>query len=84
MPQDRLLWVDFEELSASPRNVMQHVLRFLHPGLPSENLEHAPALVPVHDGGRASALSDPLAQTLEKSMAAGRHRFGRGSPDQST
>ncbi len=70
-----LLWVDFEQLHASPDEVIDRVLRFL--GMrPAEGASVGAASVPVHAGSRAPLPNDPWVHELESAMTAARQRFG--------
>jgi hypothetical protein len=80
MPRDRLLWVDFEELRAQPRRVMQSVLEFSGPEAPPGDLDRALARIPIHHGSRAEPPPDPRARRLEGLMAAARQKFGSQRP----
>ncbi len=82
MPPDRLLWVDFAELTQQPRDVLSAVLRFLDPeasrdpaGL-ERRLARALGRVPVHPGGRVSPIDDENARTFDRLREAARQRFG--------
>jgi hypothetical protein len=76
MTPERLLWVDFEDLSSNPRGVMRRALEFLRPDASPGNLEEALGKVPVHSGSRAGLPSDPHSRRLESLMLAARRRFG--------
>ena len=77
MPQDRLLWVDFEQLRSEPRSVMHRVLRFLDPKAPIEGLERALLQTPVYNGSPARLPSGSAhVQRLHTLIAAARQRFG--------
>lgn len=76
MPRDRLLWLDFEELRAEPRKVMQRVLEFLSPASPAAGLDQALARIPIHEGSRADLPAEAAARRLDQLMAAARREFG--------
>ncbi len=81
MPQDRMLWVDFEQLHAHPKEVLQRVLRFIAPSPAHDAQAAARAIdlaltrVPIHPGSRAPLPNDPDVHELEAAMAAARQRF---------
>ncbi len=82
MPRERLLWIDFQELTANPTQVLQRVLRFLgvdehgDSGSIAQRVDQALARIPIYDGSRSNLPTDEGAKQLEKLMAAARQRFG--------
>jgi hypothetical protein len=79
MPQDQLLWVDFEELAAQPRHVMRRVSDFLRLETIPERLDRAIDQIPVHGRSQATLRSDQSTQPLERLMAAARRRYGEAT-----
>ncbi len=81
MPPERMLWVDFEQLHAHPKEVLQRVLRFIDSS-PHHDAQAAGraadlalARIPIHAGSRAPLPNDPDVHELETAMAAARQRF---------
>lgn len=81
MPPERVLWVDFEQLHANPKEVLLRVLRFIDtsPDHDSESAARAADLalsrIAIHAGSRAPLPNDPDVHELEAAMAAARQRF---------
>ncbi len=81
MPPERMLWVDFEQLHANPREVLLRVLGFIDASpthdaqAAAQAADRALERVPVHAGSRAPLPDDPDAHELEAAMAAARQRF---------
>ncbi|HTW37331.1 MAG TPA: sulfotransferase [Steroidobacteraceae bacterium] len=78
MPQERMLWVDFTELRARPRETLLEILGFV--GLDPTDVDHALARLPIHAGSRSSLPADSSVRELESLMAAARKRFGSSKP----
>jgi hypothetical protein len=80
--RDQLLWVDFEQLHAQPRQVLERVLEFLAPeaatALPAAaaGVEQALGRISVHPGARAALPDQERVREFERVMAAARQRFG--------
>lgn len=83
MPAERLLWIDFAELTAEPRRTLASALRFLEPAATAnpartaQQVDQALAQVPVHAGSRAGTPADERARAMDRVMVAARQRFGR-------
>ena len=91
MPPERMLWIDFAQLRARPRETLLEILEFVGPvsgtsgerdsATPGAKLEvtevdRALARVPIHAGSRASLPADSDVLELERLMAAARQKFG--------
>jgi len=83
VPPEQMLWVEFEQLRANPRDVLERVLEFVcadSGGVDSrrDHIEQAVARIPVHEGVRASLPDDPVVAEIETLMTAARRRWGFG------
>jgi hypothetical protein len=90
LPRETMLWIEFEQLRANPRQTLERVLSFL--GFdPSRNAASDPSKIervlekiPVHQGVRVSLPTDDSVARLEMIMEAARNRFGNGLSRQAT
>jgi omega-hydroxy-beta-dihydromenaquinone-9 sulfotransferase len=82
VPQQQLLWVDFEELHTQPAQVLQRTLTFLDARSANgdtvdlAHIHQVLAQIPLHSGVRAPLPSGAGIRELEDVMAAARRQFG--------
>src|SRR5437868_9177806 len=75
MPQESMLWVDFEELRAHPKQVLERAVRLLEPDsavareVMTRNLDQALGRIAIHDGSRTTLPDNETSEALEKLMA---------------
>lgn len=85
MPRECMLWVEFEQLRADPRQVMRRVLQFLGAGSQDDTereraLSRALRDIPVHPGSSERvSLDAAIEQRLQQLMSAACARFA-GAP----
>jgi omega-hydroxy-beta-dihydromenaquinone-9 sulfotransferase len=80
LPRESLLWIEFEELRARPREVLERTLRFLAPDRQATDLpriDQALARIPIHAGSRSRLPDEVVGRRLETLMASARERFGQ-------
>lgn len=87
MPPDRMLWIDYAELTADPTTVLRQILRFVGAPAASDRtalksiVESAVATVPIHAGRRAELPNEESLLALDRLMRAARGRLGAAYRD---
>ncbi len=78
---ERLLWLSFEALRTSPREVLMRALDFLsvdRDAACERQLDKALQAIPIHPGSRALAQAGTDSERLDRLMRAAQQRFGAG------
>lgn len=82
MPEERMLWVDYDALQSDPATVLRQVLRFVgapaaaDPSVLQSTVQSAVAAVPIHRGTRAELPNEDGLVKLDRLMRSARDRFG--------
>lgn len=82
MPQEKMTWVDFDELRADPKKTLRRVLGFLKADSSlygdafTSNLDRALTRLPILHGSAIRVSGSEATESLERVMIAARKRFG--------
>lgn len=82
MPQERMLWVDYDALQSDPGAILGQILRFVgapaaaDPGVLQSTVQSAVAAVPVHRGTRSELPNEEWLARLDRLTRVAKERFG--------